>query len=140
MSLPKRRIKAKYRTMKPQKVKVLVMKAKMEKQEGTDSYSMELIPEVVEKEMFTVFFPQGHSIRVERPELIRMGLHRRPRLVDMEAGETVDFGGDPYDFMGMPKEEAEEEDFEQFDGAEGEFELTNDIIEETKSSVKTAKI
>ena len=139
MALPKRRIKAKYRTMRPQKVKVLVTKAQMVKQEGTDSYSMELVSEVVEKEMFTVFFPQDHSIRVERPELIRMGLHRRPRLVDMETGETVDFGGDPYDFMGMPNEEREEE-FERFDGDPEEFELSDEIIEEDKAKVKTAKI
>lgn len=46
-----------------------------------------------------VYFPQGHSIRVERDELVRLKYHLKPRLVDMETGDVIDRGGDPYDFM-----------------------------------------
>lgn len=56
-----------------------------------------------DRECFMVLFPQGHSIRVtSREELVRMGYDKKPRMIDMETGDVVDVGGDPYDFANMP--------------------------------------
>lgn len=52
-----------------------------------------------EMECYMVLFPQGHSIRVTSYERLKeMGYHLKPRMVDMNTGDVVDVGGDPYDF------------------------------------------
>jgi len=91
--MAKRRLKARYQTMEPKKVKVLVNKCHMDEDKN-------LIQEQVyeEKIMYVVRLPQGHSIRIDRKELERLGFHLKPKLIDMDTGDVVDLGGDPYDF------------------------------------------
>jgi hypothetical protein len=62
-----------------------------------ETKSLQQKKEWVEKTMYMVYFPMGHSIRVDRDELVRLGYHIKPRLVDMLTGDVVDTGGDPYD-------------------------------------------
>lgn len=94
MSQPKRRVKARYRTVGPTKVTQEYTKAWID--EETKSLQQETATREIE--MYTVYLPQGHSIRVGYPELVRLGFHMRPRLVDMDTGDVVELGGDPYDF------------------------------------------
>jgi hypothetical protein len=55
-----------------------------------------------EMECYYVFFPHGHSIRVTSyDKLEELGYHIKPRIVDMDTGDVVDIGGDPYDFGGV---------------------------------------
>jgi hypothetical protein len=83
----------------PRKEKVTFNRCAMVKLEGSETPTMTMETVTEEKDCFMVYFPQGHSIRVTSfEELKRMGYHLKPRLVDMETGEVVDFGGDPYDF------------------------------------------
>jgi len=103
----KRRVKAKYRVVGPKKVQVLVNRASMDK----ETLSLQQEPELVMKEMYTIYFPQGHSIRVDYDELKRLGCHVKPRLVDMDTGDLVDLGGDPY---AMPGED-EDDDSRAYD-------------------------
>lgn len=137
--MTQRRVKAKYRTGPPKKVKVVVTEARMVKEEGTDSHSLEKENKVIEKEMYMVYFPQGHSIRCDRAELVRMGYHLRPRLIDMDSGETIDFGGDPYDFMGMPNEGTSDDEFDIHlidDDANEDGDSTTDIEVEKVAAKK----
>ena len=39
---------------------------------------------------YMVYFPRGHSIRVDEAELKRSGFDRDPRLVDMKTGEEAE--------------------------------------------------
>lgn len=88
-------LKARYQVKPLGKVKVLVNKTSFDKTKGLTQ-----APTVVEQEMFMVLFPQGHSIRVKHKELVRLGYHVKPRIVDMLTGDVVDIGGDLYDFSG----------------------------------------
>lgn len=97
--MAQRNVKARYRVVGPQTVKVRTRVSRMVKLEGSNVPAKEDTFEDVVKEVFMVYFPQKHSIRVDKKELIRMGYHLKPRLVDMDSGETIDFGGDPYDFI-----------------------------------------
>lgn len=91
----KRNLKARYMTKGPRVELVTYMKCWMD--EETKSLQMEEVTE--EKKCWMVFFPNGHSIRVtDFDELKRMGYHLKPRIIDMETGDVVDVGGDPYDF------------------------------------------
>ena len=101
MRAPQRKVKARYMTKFLGTVKVHVNKASID----PETKSLQQAPKVVEKEMYMVYFPQGHSIRVDRKELERLGFHLKPRLVDMETGDVVDVGGDPYDFVGSTVDE-----------------------------------
>ena len=67
---------------------------------SVDSDNNVVMQEVTEEQdCYMVLFPQGHSIRVTSFERLKeMGYHLRPRMVDMETGDTVNIGGDPYDF------------------------------------------
>lgn len=103
MRTPQRKVKARYRTRALGKIQVHVNKASIDPE--TKSLQQKSVTE--EREMFMVYFPQGHSIRVDRKELERLGFHLRPRLVDMETGDVVDPGGDPYDFGGHEPDEPE---------------------------------
>lgn len=90
---PKMKLRARYKVVGPKKVKVEVNQATIDKE--TKSLQQEKV--WVEKIMYMVYLPQGHSIRVDLPELKRLGYHIKPRLVDMNTGDVVDLGGDEYD-------------------------------------------
>jgi hypothetical protein len=89
------KVRARYVTKNLGKQPVTYTKAWMDP--DTKSLQMEQVTE--DRDCFMVMFPQGHSIRVTSiEELKRMGYDKKPRLVDMETGDVVDVGGDPYDF------------------------------------------
>jgi len=70
--------------------------------DDTKSLQQETVTE--KRDCYMVYFPQGHSIRVTSfEELKRMGYHLKPRMVDMETGDVIDIGGDPYDFANNPQ-------------------------------------
>lgn len=94
-----RNIKAKYHTKYLGKRPVTYKKCSMVKGEGAETPNLEMETVTEDKDCWLVSFPQGHSIRVtDKKELERMGYHLRPRMVDMETGDVVNVGGDPYDF------------------------------------------
>lgn len=107
---PQRLVKAKYRVGKPQLVKRQITKCSID----PTTKSLQQDKTIVEEEMYMVYFPRGHSVRMTKQELIFHKYHLRPQLVDMATGETIDFGGDPYEFMGMDDEGREpgQEDME----------------------------
>lgn len=85
-------LRARYKVVGPKKVSVQVNKCWMD-----ETGSLQQKVETVEKPMYMVFFPQGHSIRVGREELVRLGFHKKPRIVDMTTGDILQIGGDEYD-------------------------------------------
>src|SRR5690348_6837602 len=94
-----RNIKAKYHTKYLGKRPVTYKKCSMVKGEGAETPNLEMETVTEDKDCWLISFPQGHSIRVtDKKELERMGYHLRPRMVDMETGDVVNVGGDPYDF------------------------------------------
>lgn len=99
--MAQRQVKAKYRVKPLGKVTVYINQARMVNEKGSEVPSKVDKQVAVEQEMFMVYFPAGHSIRINKEELVRMGYHLRPRLIDMETGDVVEIGGDPYSFMGM---------------------------------------
>lgn len=104
------RIRARYMVKPLGITKRLVTKATIDKQ--TKAMDTKQVP--VEEEMFMVLFPQGHSVRMNKKELIAQKLHVRPRMVDMDTGDVIDTGGDVFDFDNMPNEPdviAEDDDF-----------------------------
>lgn len=107
-----RRIRARYAVKALGKQKVHYTKCSM----NPETNSLEQEPAVKETECWMVHFPQGHSIRVTSfEELKRMGFDKKPKMVDMDTGEVVDFGGDAYDFANNPHEQFETvvENFEE---------------------------
>ncbi len=89
------KIRARYVVKGPKKEQVTFTKATMEP--VTKSMQLETVTE--ERECFMVLFPQGHSIRVtSRDKLKELGYHLKPRMVDMDTGDVIETGGDPYDF------------------------------------------
>lgn len=90
----KRNLKARYRTVGPKRENVEYTKCFIDK---NGALQQEKTSE--EMECYYVFFPHGHSIRLTSKEkLVELGYHVKPRIVDMETGDVVDVGGDPYDF------------------------------------------
>lgn len=96
--MAERVLKAAYKVRGPFTEPVTYNKCTMDKE--TKSLQQEVVTE--DKEVFFVHFPMGHSIRVGFAELKRLGYHIKPRVVDMETGDIVDAGGDPYDFGNDP--------------------------------------
>lgn len=99
MAQQQRNIKARYHTRFLGEQDVTFKKCWMEVPEGATTPIMmsEFVTE--KRECWLVSFPQGHSIRLtDRKELERMGYHLKPRMVDMDTGDVVELGGDPYDF------------------------------------------
>lgn len=93
-SRPQRNIKARYHVTGPRKELVTYVKCWMNEDKNLER-------ETVTEEMdcYTVRFPQGHSIRVTSYDKLKeLGFHIKPRMVDMDTGDVVDIGGDPYDF------------------------------------------
>ena len=98
------RIRARYAVKGPRKEKVTFNHCWMD--EDTKSLQQEVRTE--ERDCYMVYFPQGHSIRVTSFEQLKeMGYHLKPRMVDMETGDVVDVGGDPYDFTNNPQGETD---------------------------------
>lgn len=97
-----RKLRARYKVVGPRKEKVTYTKAVMVKDElqpENKVHSMELQQVTEEMDTYMVYFPQGHSIRVTSYDKLKaLGYHIKPRVVDMETGDVVDIGGDPYDF------------------------------------------
>lgn len=91
MQRPK--IKARYQVVGPKLVKRHIKKCRI----NPETKSMEHTDEVIEEKMWMIYFPQGHSVRMNEKELRYHNLHLRPRLVDMNTGDVIDAGGDPYD-------------------------------------------
>ena len=93
-----RNLKARYNTIGPRKEMVTFNKC------SYDLGGRGLIQEELTEEMqvWYVRFPQGHTTRfVGKQGLIdlkRLGYDKKPRLIDMDTGDVVDTGGDPYDF------------------------------------------
>ena len=89
------KIRARYAVKGPRKEKVTYSQASMDPE--TKSLQTKQVTE--ERDCYYVMFPQGHSIRVTSYEQLKeMGYHLKPRMIDMETGDVVDSGGDPYDF------------------------------------------
>lgn len=130
--MAQRSVKAKYRVVGPKMTKVLERQSRMVAEKGSEVPSKQDDFVEVEHETFMVFFPQGHSIRINRAELVRMGYHLKPRLIDMETGDVVDIGGDPYDFMMAGEGEPEEH-------PTLDFHLEDDDKEQEQAELKPAK-
>ena len=96
--MAQRRIKAAYHSTGPHREMVTYTKCTIDKE--TKSLQQEEVTE--EKEVYHVRFPGGHSIRVGKKELVRLGFHIKPRMIDLDTGDVVDVGGDPYDFGDDP--------------------------------------
>lgn len=90
----KRNLKARYQTVGPRTENVTYTECYIDENGALQQKKV-----TKEMETFMVYFPHGHSIRVtSRERLVELGYHVKPRLVDMETGDIVDLGGDPYDF------------------------------------------
>jgi hypothetical protein len=100
MNLNGRKIKAPYQTIPLGEQEVEFVKAS--KNVKTGEFKTEKIKE--KHPCWLVKFPMGHSVRFVgergRKDLERLGYHKKPRLIDMETGDVVDIGGDPYDMDG----------------------------------------
>lgn len=89
------RIRARYVVKGPVKEKVTYTKCSINPE--TKSLEQEQVTEPMD--CYYVMFPQGHSIRVTSFEKLKeMGYHLKPRMIDMDTGDVIDTGGDPYDF------------------------------------------
>lgn len=119
----KMKLRARYKTVGPKKVQVQVNKASID----PTTKSLQQKKVVEEKEMYMVYFPQGHSIRVDKAELVRLGYHIKPRLVDMNTGDVVDLGGDPYDL-----EDTGDVDVELFEETDPEADIELRELSKTK--------
>jgi len=98
------RIRARYAVKGPRKEMVTYQKCWMDPEEK--SLQQETVTE--ERDCYMIYFPQGHSIRVTSFEQLKsMGYHLKPRMVDMETGDVIDIGGDPYDFANNPQGEVD---------------------------------
>lgn len=91
-----RNLKARYRTVGPKRENVKYTKCFIDENGALQQEQAE-----EEMECYYVFFPHGHSIRVTSYDrLVELGYHMKPRIVDMDTGDVIDIGGDPYDFAG----------------------------------------
>lgn len=102
MNLNGRKVKAPYQTKALGKVPVTYNKAGykvVDKQTGERKFVVEQVTE--EHDAWLVTFAMGHQTRFVGKrgwdDLVRMGYDKKPRLIDMETGDVVDIGGDPYD-------------------------------------------
>jgi hypothetical protein len=87
------KIRARYKVVGPKTVTRIVTKAYID----PVSKAMNTKRTEVTEPMWTVFFPQGHSTRMNEKELRYHNLHRKPRLQDLATGDIIDMGGDEYD-------------------------------------------
>jgi N-acetyl-anhydromuramyl-L-alanine amidase AmpD len=103
------KLRARYRTVGPKLVKQTYTHCWMDE----DEKSLQQEVKTREVEMYMVYFPQGHSIRVTFEELKRLGYHLKPRMIDMFTGDVIDIGGDEYDFA---KIDSNDDDEHETDG------------------------
>ena len=88
------KIRARYAVKGPKKEPVSYTKCSIDE---NGALQQEQVTENMD--CYYVYFPQGHSIRVTSFEKLKeLGYHLKPRMVDMETGDVIDVGGDPYDF------------------------------------------
>lgn len=133
-----RRVRAKYRTVPLGSVTREVNACSMDK----ETLSLQQEKKSYTEEMYMVHFPPkakgipGHSIRVNKAELVRLGFHLRPRLVDMDTGDIVDTGGDSYDFAA---DEKRDDDLEVMLINGDEVTPDDDQVDEEMGSSKRAK-
>lgn len=122
--MPQPKVRARYKVVGPKVVKVMKNMSYMDK----ETKSLQQKSEEVEEKTWMVYFPQGHSIRVNERELRRQGFHLKPRLVDMNTGDVLDIGGDEYDLSN--------------DIADRDIELVEDdeILGNNPASQKVAKV
>ena len=87
------KIRARYKVVGPKTVTRQVTKASI------DPVTKAMTTQVVDvtEPMWTVFFPQGHSTRMNEKELRYHNLHIAPRLQDLATGDILDVGGQEYD-------------------------------------------
>lgn len=91
------KIRARYAVKGPKKEKVTYTAARID-----ENGALQMEEKTEEMDCYMVHFPQGHSIRVTSYEKLKeMGYHLKPRMVDMNTGDLIDSGGDPYDFANM---------------------------------------
>jgi hypothetical protein len=129
----KPKLRARYKVVGPKKVKRVVNKAFMD-----DTKSLQQKKVVVEEERYTVYFPQGHSLTLTKEGLIEQGLHVRPRIVDMNTGDVLEAGGDPYDF-GEPIKDFEVELSDDSYDPEADVEL-HELIADNSASKSKQKV
>lgn len=103
MNMNGRKIKAPYQLKALGKIPVTSLKASYVKQkDGTSKLLQEPVTE--EQPAWLLQCAMGHQTRFvgERgwAEIVRMGYDKKPRLIDLETGDVVDIGGDPYDLDG----------------------------------------
>lgn len=115
------KIRARYQVVGPQKVKRQVVKVSY----NSETKIRELKVVEVEEDMWMVYFPQGHSIRVNKAGLIEHKFNLKPRLVDLETGDIIDTGGDPFDLT---------QPIERFDVELGEDDISLPMIEVNPNS------
>lgn len=97
--MAKPKIRARYAVKSLGKQPVTYNKCEIDKE--TKSLQIEKVTE--DMDCYMVYFPQGHSIRVTSFERLKeLGYDKKPRMVDMNTGDIVDVGGDPYDFANNP--------------------------------------
>lgn len=106
--MQRRNLKARYHVRGPTKEPVTYVKCTIDENKNV---KMQEVTE--EMDCYRVMFPQGHSIRVTSFERLKeLGYHIKPRLVDMDTGDVVDVGGDPYDFSQQSNDNIHLEDEE----------------------------
>lgn len=108
-----RKVKAPYQTIGPRKESVTFQKCSYQPVDPKDPKgARKLVVENVSEVMDTylVRFAMGHSTRFCGPaglaEMQRMGYDKKPRLIDLETGDVVDIGGDPYDLTDATEDDA----------------------------------
>lgn len=90
--MPQPKVRARYKVVGPKMVTRLKTVYYMD-----DNKSLQSKEEEVTEKLWMVYFPQGHSIQVDETNLRLNKLHLKPRLVDMNTGDVLETGGDPYD-------------------------------------------
>lgn len=103
MAQAQRRLKARYRTVGPKVVDLEYTHCHID-----ESGSLVQEQRTRRAKTWMVYMPAGHSIRVEEAELKRLGFHLKPRIIDLDTGDVVDLGGDPYDMGPELDEEVED--------------------------------
>lgn len=96
-TLDKPKIRARYAVKGPKKENVTYTKARID-----ENGALQMDPVTEEMDCYMIYFPHGHSIRVTSYEKLKeLGYHVKPRMIDMNTGDILDIGGDPYDFANM---------------------------------------
>lgn len=90
--MPQPKVRARYKVVGPKMVTRDKTVFFMDENKALQSK----VEEKTEK-VWMVYFPQGHSIQVDEFNLRLNKLHLKPRLVDMNTGDVLETGGDPYD-------------------------------------------